>query len=90
MEFVRLEVEDGVGTIRIDRPKVNALNVQVQDEIRAAAAEATDRDDVAAVVLWGGERVFAAGVDTAIPGAALEEIRTSIDAVEVRAVDLTE
>ena len=34
-EFVRLEVEDGVGTIRIDRPKMNALNVQVQEEIRA-------------------------------------------------------
>ncbi len=63
MEFVRLEVEDGVGTIRIDRPKVNALNVQIQDEIRAAATEATERDDVRAVVLWGGERVFAAGVD---------------------------
>ena len=26
-EFVRLEVEDGVGTIRVDRPKMNALNV---------------------------------------------------------------
>jgi enoyl-CoA hydratase/carnithine racemase len=63
VELVRLEVEDGVGTIRIDRPKVNALNVQVQDEIRAAATEATERDDVRAVVLWGGERVFAAGVD---------------------------
>ena len=62
-EFVRLEVEDGVGTIRIDRPKMNALNVQVQEEIRAAAAEATDRDDVRAVVLYGGERVFAAGAD---------------------------
>ena len=62
-EFVRLEVSDGVGTIRLDRPKMNALNVQVQEEIRAAAHEATDRDDVKAVVLWGGERVFAAGAD---------------------------
>jgi enoyl-CoA hydratase/carnithine racemase len=62
-EFVRLEVEDGVGTIRIDRPKMNALNVQVQEEIRAAAAEATERDDVRAVVVYGGERVFAAGAD---------------------------
>jgi len=62
-EFVRLEVEDGVGTIRIDRPKMNALNVQVQEEIRAAAAEATSRDDVRAVVVYGGERVFAAGAD---------------------------
>ncbi len=63
MEFVRLEVENGVGTIRLDRPKMNALNVQVQEEIRAAATEATDRDDVKAVVVYGGERVFAAGAD---------------------------
>jgi enoyl-CoA hydratase/carnithine racemase len=62
-EFVRLEVEDGVGTIRLDRPKMNALNVQVQEEIRAAATEASDRDDVKAVVVYGGERVFAAGAD---------------------------
>src|SRR3954454_14205215 len=60
-ELVRLEVEDGVGTIRIDRPKMNALNRQVQAEIRDAAQEATERDDVRAVVLYGGDRVFAAG-----------------------------
>ena len=62
-EFVRLEVEDGVGTIRVDRPKMNALDVQVQEEIRAAAHEATARDDVRAVVVYGGEKVFAAGAD---------------------------
>src|SRR6478672_10444720 len=62
-EFVRLEVADGIGTIRLDRPKMNALNVQVQEEIRAAAIEATERDDVKAVVVYGGERVFAARAD---------------------------
>lgn len=62
-EFVRLEVSDGVGTIRLDRPKMNALNEQVQEEIRAAASEATEREDVKAVVVYGGERVFAAGAD---------------------------
>jgi enoyl-CoA hydratase/carnithine racemase len=62
-EFVRLEVEDGIGTIRLDRPKMNALNVQVQEEIREAAAQATARPDVKAVIVWGGERVFAAGAD---------------------------
>src|SRR5689334_22037445 len=62
-EFVRLEVADGVGTLRLDRPKMNALDVQMQEEIRAAAAEATERDDVKAVVIYGGERVFAAGAD---------------------------
>jgi enoyl-CoA hydratase/carnithine racemase len=62
-EFVRLEVADGVGTLRLDRPKMNALNVQVQEEIRAAATEAGERDDVKAVVVYGGEKVFAAGAD---------------------------
>ena len=62
-EFVRLEITDGIGTIRLDRPKMNALNVQVQEEIRAAATEASTRDDVRAVIVYGGERVFAAGAD---------------------------
>ncbi len=62
-EFVNLEVDGGVGTIRLDRPKMNAISVQVQAELRDAAAEATERDDVRAVVLYGGERVFAAGND---------------------------
>jgi enoyl-CoA hydratase/carnithine racemase len=62
-EFVRLEVDEGVATIRLDRPKMNALNSQVQEEIRAAATEASERDDIKAVVVYGGERVFAAGAD---------------------------
>ncbi|WP_183100245.1 enoyl-CoA hydratase/isomerase family protein [Nocardioides pelophilus] len=62
-EFVRLEVADGVGTIRLDRPKMNAISFQVQDELFAAATEATERRDVRAVVVWGGEKVFAAGND---------------------------
>lgn len=62
-ELVRLEVANGVGTIRLDRPKMNAISLQVQAELRAAAAEATERDDVRAVVVYGGERVFAAGND---------------------------
>lgn len=62
-DVVRLEVADGVGTIRLDRPKMNAIDAEVRDGIRAAAEEATRRDDVKAVVIWGGERVFAAGAD---------------------------
>jgi len=63
-EFVRLDVSDGVGTIRLDRPKaMNAISLQVQAELRSAAVEATEREDVRAVVVWGGEKVFAAGND---------------------------
>jgi enoyl-CoA hydratase/carnithine racemase len=61
--LVRLEVDGGIGTIRLDRPPMNALNVQVQEELRAAAHEAGERSDVAAVVIYGGEKVFAAGAD---------------------------
>jgi enoyl-CoA hydratase/carnithine racemase len=62
-EFVTLEVEDGVGTIRLDRPKMNAINEQLHREVRAAAMEAEQRPEIRAVVLYGGERVFAAGAD---------------------------
>jgi enoyl-CoA hydratase/carnithine racemase len=62
-EFVTLEVEAGVGTIRLDRPPVNALNNQVQAELADAAKEATDRADVRAVILYGGEKTFAGGAD---------------------------
>ena len=37
-ELVRLEIDDGIGTIRLERPPMNALNTQVQEELRAAAA----------------------------------------------------
>jgi enoyl-CoA hydratase/carnithine racemase len=62
-EFVTLEVDGAVGTIRLDRPPMNALNAQVQEELRAAAQEASARDDVRAVVVYGGPKVFAAGAD---------------------------
>ncbi|HET9656667.1 MAG TPA: enoyl-CoA hydratase-related protein [Kineosporiaceae bacterium] len=62
-EFVRLEVEAGIGTIRLDRPTMNALDAAVQEGIRAAAQEASARPDVSAVIVYGGERVFAAGAD---------------------------
>ena len=62
-EFVTLEVDQGVGTIRLDRPKMNAIDEQLHREVRAAALEAGERADVRAVVLYGGERVFAAGAD---------------------------
>ncbi|MFE6663840.1 enoyl-CoA hydratase/isomerase family protein [Streptomyces sp. NPDC057697] len=58
-----LEVRDAVGTIRLDRPPMNALDVATQDRLRELAEEATRRDDVRAVVLYGGEKVFAAGAD---------------------------
>lgn len=62
-EHVHLEVEDGIATIRLDRPPMNALNADIQHGLVAACREASERSDVAAVIVWGGEKVFAAGAD---------------------------
>jgi enoyl-CoA hydratase/carnithine racemase len=62
-EFVRLETDGGIATIRLDRPPMNALNAQVQEELRAAATAAGADDDIRAVIVYGGEKVFAAGAD---------------------------
>jgi enoyl-CoA hydratase/carnithine racemase len=64
-EFVHVEVEDAVATIRLDRPKMNALNVPMQAEIAEAARTVHEDPEVRAVILYGGERVFAAGADIA-------------------------
>jgi enoyl-CoA hydratase/carnithine racemase len=62
-EFVSLEVKDAVATLTLQRPPMNALNRQMQSEIREAAIEVAARRDVGAVVIYGGPKVFAAGVD---------------------------
>jgi enoyl-CoA hydratase len=65
-EFVNLEAADGIGTIRLNRPPVNALNDQVTEELAAAAREAAASDEVRAVIVYGGEKVFAGGADITV------------------------
>ena len=58
------ETHEGVGLIRIDRPKaLNALNSTLMTELNEAL-KAFDADDmVGAIVITGNERAFAAGAD---------------------------
>jgi enoyl-CoA hydratase/carnithine racemase len=66
-EFVQVDtggdVPAGVATIRLSRPPMNALNTQLQDELREAAGRVSADHAVRAVVLYGGDKVFAAGAD---------------------------
>ena len=63
-EFVKLDVAgSGVATIRLDRPKLNPLNAQLAGELGEAIDQVRTDDNARAVVLWGGEKVFAAGAD---------------------------
>ncbi|RZU49872.1 enoyl-CoA hydratase/carnithine racemase [Krasilnikovia cinnamomea] len=82
-DFVRLETTEGIGTIRLERPPMNALNTQVQEELRAAAQAAEQDPDVRAVIVYGGEKVFAAGADIT------EFTTTSYQDMTVRAAALS-
>lgn len=62
-DFVEVETNEAVATIRLSRPPMNALNAQVQDEIAEAAAQVTADDGIRAAVIYGGAKVFAAGAD---------------------------
>ena len=63
MEFFELTVDAGVATLRLNRPPVNALNFAMQAEMIEAAALVTTNPEIAAVVIYGGEKAFAAGAD---------------------------
>jgi len=63
MPFVTLERrDDGVALVRLDRPKMNALSGELLAELAEVARQLT-AEPPGAVVVWGGERIFAAGAD---------------------------
>jgi enoyl-CoA hydratase/carnithine racemase len=62
-ELVHLDVDDGVGIVRLDRPPANAISLQLSTELVDALKEAESRGDVGAIVVWGGPKLFAAGAD---------------------------
>src|SRR4051794_41533928 len=78
--------EDGVAVIRLDRPKMNALSGELLRQLARAAAQLT-ADPPGAVVVWGGERIFAAGADISEFGGPAEartvggQFRATLDAV---------
>lgn len=62
-ELVHLDRrDDGVAVVRLDRPKANALSLALLAELEAVASS-LGVDPPGAVVVWGGERIFAAGAD---------------------------
>jgi enoyl-CoA hydratase len=65
-EFVSIHVgaeRPGVGTLVLSRPPTNAMTRQVYREIGQAAGDIGRRDDIAAVIIFGGHEIFSAGDD---------------------------
>ena len=75
-EFVSVHTSDeqpGIATLLLSRPPTNALTRQVYREIVSATADLDRRDDICAVILFGGHEIFSAGDD-------MPELRTlSVD-----------
>jgi enoyl-CoA hydratase len=65
-EYVSIHVSDeqpGIATLLLSRPPTNALTRQVYREIACASGDLGDRDDIFAVILFGGPEIFSGGHD---------------------------
>lgn len=60
---VRLDTDGSVATVRLDHPPMNAFDTAQREELAALVRRLADSREVRAVVLYGGERLFAAGAD---------------------------
>jgi enoyl-CoA hydratase len=68
-EFVSIHTFDGhpgIATLLLSRPATNGLTRQMYREIVDAAGEVAARDDIAAVIVFGGHEIFSAGDDVAV------------------------
>lgn len=88
-EFIRVDLDDGVAVLHLNRPPMNALNQKMQHSIKSSADFVSSHLEVQAVVIYGGPRVFAAGADVkemadmsfADMSEAAHRLRDSFDAV---------
>ena len=61
---VIIERSQGIGVITMNKPdKLNALNIEMRSNIAAAFSELTQDPEILAIIVTGGEKVFAAGAD---------------------------
>jgi enoyl-CoA hydratase len=63
MEFLKLQVENHIATITIQRPPANALSTAVLKELSSLLNEIETNDNVRVIVLHGEGRFFSAGAD---------------------------
>lgn len=62
-ECIRCEVADYIALVTMDRPPVNAVNTQFQEEMMLVFDTLSDRDDVRVAILTGAGKHFCAGAD---------------------------
>jgi 2-(1,2-epoxy-1,2-dihydrophenyl)acetyl-CoA isomerase len=74
MAFMRSHLNNSVLTITIDRPKANAFNMELVDELQKALKQAAKDAQTRVVVITGAGNVFGAGQDIEAIKAAGESL----------------
>ncbi len=62
-EYLRVDINEHIALVTLDRAPVNAVNRQVNEEFAQVFDALSDLDEVRAVVLTGAGKVFSAGAD---------------------------
>lgn len=60
---LNLDIKDYIATVTLDRPPVNALNMEVLNELEIMIAHLEENEDVHVVILTGAGKAFVAGAD---------------------------
>jgi enoyl-CoA hydratase len=71
-KFLKITDADGIATVTLDRPPVNAVTVALRHEVINAFDALSERDDIRVIVVTGAGHVFSAGMDTKEPPRTLE------------------
>lgn len=72
-EQYRIDVNDGVAVVTLDRPPVNAINRTSREELIRIFDAMSDREDVRCVLLTAAGRIFSAGADIKERGSLARE-----------------
>ena len=88
---IRYEVSEQILTIMLNRPEqLNAFTVEMAKELIRAFNQASDDDDVSAIVVTGAGKAFCAGMDLSGTGNVFglnEELQPSLDNMRTRLHD---
>ncbi len=64
-QLVSFEVENGIGTLTLNRPPVNVINIAMLQQMESALAELAQDATLRVLVVQAAGKLFSAGVDVA-------------------------
>src|SRR5262245_18642567 len=87
-QAIHCDIQDSVLTITLNRPeKLNAFNTAMRREIIAAIQQASEDDDVRAIIVTGAGRAFCAGADLASGAETFAKLERDVEATSPDDID---